>query len=303
VLGSPYLITPSDAMGVDFVASDYTIDYLNALVGFTVDPATLTVNANPQSKVYGTVDPILSYNTTGLINDPLLGVVDTADDVFTGVLTRISGETVNGGPYPIGQGTLTPNSNYTLATFSSSVLTITPALLAITANPQSKLIGTDDPVFTYSINGLVNNPLIGISDTAETVLTGVLDRVPGESTAGGPYAITRGSLTASSNYNMAYTGSHLTIVGAAAEPVPGFNVGQIFFVGVTNNVFYYRPGNFWHISLNPNEADPGFDVMRGTSDLKSRLGDRQNRCDSVSGGGFCETWSFPEQQEQPEQND
>ncbi|MDP2693536.1 MAG: hypothetical protein Q8O58_01530, partial [Gallionella sp.] len=59
----------------------------------------------------------------------------------------------------------------------------------------------------------------------------------------------------------------------------------------------YRPGNFWHISLNPNNADPGFDVMRGTNDLKSRLGDRLNRCDSVSGGGVCETWSFPEQRE------
>ncbi|MDP2759408.1 MAG: hypothetical protein Q8O64_03245, partial [Sideroxyarcus sp.] len=59
----------------------------------------------------------------------------------------------------------------------------------------------------------------------------------------------------------------------------------------------YRPGNFWHISLNPNNADPGFDVMRGTNDLKSRLGDRLNRCDSVSGGGFCETWSFPQQRE------
>jgi hypothetical protein len=37
--------------------------------------------------------------------------------------------------------------------------------------------------------------------------------------------------------------------------------------------------------------------MRGTNDLKSRLSDRLNSCDSVSGGGFCETWSFPEQRE------
>jgi len=303
VINSPYPITPTDATGVNFDQNNYAIDYNNALVGFTVDPAQLTVNVHPQGKVYGTVDPVLSYDTTGLVNDPLLGVVDTADNVFTGVLTRVSGETVSGGPYLIGLGNLAANSNYTLVNFTGSALNITPALLAIIANPQSKLFGTADPVFTYNINGLVNNPLVGISDTAETVLTGVLDRVPGESAATGPYAITRGSLTASSNYNMAYTGNHLTIVGAAAEPVPGFSVGQIFFVGVTNNVFYYRPGNFWHISLNPNDADPGFDVMRGTSDLQSRLGNRQNRCDSVSGGGFCETWSFPQQRQLLEAND
>jgi energy-coupling factor transporter ATP-binding protein EcfA2 len=160
-----------------------------------------------------------------------------------------------------------------------------------------KLFGEPELELTFSIDGLINNSLVGISDSAETVLTGELARDPGESVAGGPYAITRGSLTANSNYNMVYSGRHLTIVGAAAEPVPGVRVGQIFFAGVRNNVFYYRPGNFWHISLNPNDADPGFDVMRGTSDLKSRLGDRRNRCDSVTGGGYCETWSFPEQRE------
>jgi len=77
-------------------------------------------------------------------------------------------------------------------------------------------------------------------------------------------------------------------------------VGRVIFDGVINRQFDYRPGNFWHISLNANSADPGFDVMRGTSDLKSRLSRGANSCDSVVGGGFCETWSFPQQREKVE---
>ena len=252
----------------------------------TINKAALTVAANPQSKVYGAIDPALSY-TAGAFQ-----FGDTAASVLSGVLSRAAGEDVN--TYPIGQNTLASNANYTLA-YTGNSLAITPAPLDVAANPQSKLFGTPDPALTYGVTGLVNNPALGVIDSAGSVLSGALTRVPGESALGGPYAITQGTLSANSNYALGFTPSNLIIIGAAAEPVLGFNVEQVVFAGVVNYEFYYRPGNFWHISLNPNNADPGFDVMRGTGDLKSRLGDRLNRCDSVSGGGFCETWSFPQQ--------
>jgi hypothetical protein len=277
--------------------SNYT---LSSFTGnnLTITQAALHVAANPQSKVYGTSDPALTFGTTGLVNNPGLGIADTADSVFSGALTRAGGETVLSGPYAITRGSLAANSNYTLSSFTGNNLTITQAALHVAANPQSKLFGQSDPALTYSVAGLVNNPGLGIADTADSIFSGALTRVPGESAIDGPYAITRGSLAPDSNYTLSsFSDSHLTIIGAAAEPVLGFNAGQVIFAGVINNEFYYRPGNFWHISLNPNNADPGFDVMRGTNDLKSRLGDRLNRCDSVSGGGFCETWSFPEQRE------
>lgn len=219
--------------------------------------------------------------------------------MLSGALTRIPGETVLGGPYAITQGTLTAtNSNYILSSFTGSTLAIRPAPLNVAANPQSKLFGTIDPALTFSVTGPVNNPTLGIADTADSVLSGALTRVPGESALGGPYAITQGTLAAnSSNYTLGFTRNNLIITGVAAEPILGFNAGQVIFAGVINNEFYYRPGNFWHISLNPNNADPGFDVMRGTNDLKSRLSRGLNSCDSVSGGGFCETWSFPQQRE------
>jgi len=221
--------------------------------------------------------------------------------VLTGILTRASGETVLGGPYAITQGTLAANnSNYILG-FTHNNLTITPAALNVAANPQSKLFGQSDPALTFSVTGLINIPTLGIADTEDTVLSGALTRVPGESALGGPYAITQGSLAANSNYTLGFTHNNLIITGVAAEPILGFNAWQVIFAGVINNEFYYRPGNFWHISLNPNNADPGFDVMRGTNDLNLRLSRRLNPCDSVFGGGFCETWSFPQQFEKDDE--
>jgi len=163
---------------------------------------------------------------------------------------------------------------------------------------------TITPRATYDVTALVANkerywqgPTGALAPWDFVLTWGELTREPGESVLGSPYAITRGSLAANSNYTLGFTPNNLIIIGAAAEPIPGFNPAQFVYVGVSNSDYYYRPGNFWHISLNPDNADPGFDVMRGTSDLKSRLGDRLNSCDSVSGGGFCETWSFPEQRE------
>ena len=155
----------------------------------------------------------------------------------------------------------------------------------------------------------MNNPALGIADTAVSVLSGALTRSPGESALGGPYPITLGSLVANGNYTLGFTPGFLNIIAAASEPVLGFNAVQVTFAGVTNNDYYYRPGNFWHVSLNAGNADPGFDVMRGTNDsnaLQAREGDAQLSgfvggrrlragCDSIAGGGFCETWSFPQQ--------
>ena len=192
------------------------------------------------------------------------------------------------GNYVIGQNTLAANSNYTLA-FTGANLGITPAALQVVADPQSKIFGAADPALTYVANGFQ------FSDTAGTVLSGALARAPGESVLGGPYDITQGTLAAGSNYTLGFTHNHLLITGAAAESVLGFNAGQVIFNGVINNDFYYRPGNFWHIALNFNNADPGFDVLRGTKDLNQQLSRELDRPDLAARGVYYETWSFPQE--------
>jgi hypothetical protein len=86
---------------------------------------------------------------------------------------------------------------------------VAAAVLTVTANPETKFYGMQDPVLTYQASGFQ------FQDTAATVLTGYLTRVAGETVAGGPYAITQGTLAANSNYTIAFTGDYLTITPAS----------------------------------------------------------------------------------------
>ena len=128
----------------------------------------------------------------------------------------LAGEQV--GNYPITQGTLAANSNYTIA-FTGSTLTITPAPLTVTANPQTKVYGTADPTLTDTATGLIDATVDGVTidDTAATVL----DRVvwPGRGghrsrRAGGRLRDHPGDARGQRNYTIAFTGSTLTITPA-----------------------------------------------------------------------------------------
>ncbi len=286
------------AIGQGTLTNAANTNYVLTYVGnnFDITPATLAVTANTLGKIYGASDPALTYSASGF------QFSDNAAGVLSGALSRGGGENV--AVYPINQNTLSSNANYTVA-YTANNLGITPAALNVAANPQSKIFGTSDPALTFNVMGLVNNPALGVVDTAGTVLSGALTRASGETVLGGPYAITQGSLAANSNYTLGFTHNNLIITGAVAEPILGtgtgtgiaaepilsFNTGQAIFAGVINNEFYYRPGNFWHISLNANNTDQGFDVMRGTNDLDSTSIRHLSGCDS----GACETWSFPQQ--------
>ncbi len=190
--------------------SNYTITFTGSTL--TITPAPLTVTANPQTKVYGHDDPDFTVTATGLVDTTVDGVTidDTAATALTGHLARTSGETVSGGPYAITQGTLAADSNYTI-TFNGSTLTITPAPLTVTVNPQTKVYGTADPTLTDTATGFVDTTVDGVTidDSAATALTGQLARTSGETVSGGPYAITEGTLAADSNYTMTFTGSAL----------------------------------------------------------------------------------------------
>ena len=87
----------------------------------------------------------------------------------------LAGEQAGG--YAISQGTLAADSNYTIS-FTGNTLTITPAPLTVTANPQTKVYGTDDPALTDTATGFVDTTVDGVTidDTAATALSGQLAR-------------------------------------------------------------------------------------------------------------------------------
>ncbi|MGS4345266.1 MBG domain-containing protein [Myroides odoratus] len=158
-----------------------------------VAPAVLTVVANDHTKVYGQVDPALTFTVTGF------KLADTAS-VLRGRLVREAGENV--GAYAIGVGTLNA-ANYTFD-FTPATFKITPAALVVKANPITKAYGQVDPALTFVGEGYKWND-------NNNSLTGTLVRETGEDI--GNYAISQGTL-ASTNYTITYTANTFTITSA-----------------------------------------------------------------------------------------
>ncbi|WP_434429692.1 MBG domain-containing protein [Sphingobacterium spiritivorum] len=174
------------------VSGNYDIVYSGA--DFNITKATLNIVADAQSKVYGSVDPALTYTVTGLVNGD-------NQSIITGTLTRVAGENI--GTYAIEQGTLATSANYDI-TYTGADFTITKATLNIVADAKSKVYGTADPALTYTVTGFENGD-------DQSIITGALSRTAGEEA--GIYRIEQGTLTAGANYNITYTGADFTITG------------------------------------------------------------------------------------------
>jgi alpha-tubulin suppressor-like RCC1 family protein len=177
-------------------AGNYTV---NTTATTTADITTRSASVTPDagSKIYGDTDPVLTGTLSNFV----------ADDGVIASYSRTSGETVAGGPYTL-IATLSPAAalvNYAI-TYNTANFTITPRSLTVAANDQSKVYGYSDPALTFTVGGL---GLAG-GDTQALVFSGELTRAAGENV--GNYAISRGSLTANSNYALTdFTGADLAI--------------------------------------------------------------------------------------------
>ncbi len=109
-----------------------------------VNPKDITVTVSPnQTKVYGESDPIFGYTY-----EPSL----IAGDIFTGELSRVSGEDVFS--YTIEQSTLALSSNYNL-NFVADNFTITQKELIITAQDNNRDYGQVNPQLVFTFNGFI----------------------------------------------------------------------------------------------------------------------------------------------------
>ena len=184
-------------LGTLSAGPNYVIGFAGAL--FTITPAPLTVTAANLSRLYGDPDPILGFAVSGLVAG------DTVSSALTGALARAPGELV--GSYAIGQGTLAAQ-NYSIS-FIPGALTITPAPLIVSADPQGKTYGQADPQLTFAASGF------RLGDTVAS-LSGTLVRDPGE--AVGAYDISLGTL-ANPNYAISFSGGTFTIDPATLRVV------------------------------------------------------------------------------------
>ncbi len=148
----PYPITVTN---INLSATNYSFNFTNGQL--TVNPATLVVAANPQSRQYGLTNPVLTYAVSGFQNSDNGTVVSGAAVVST---TAVTNSPV--GPYLIAitNGTLSA-ANYGFS-FSNNVLTVTPATLLVAANNQSRPYGATNPVLTYSISGFLGTDTVSV---------------------------------------------------------------------------------------------------------------------------------------------
>lgn len=189
-----YEITPSGGE-----ATNYTLAYTKGTL--TVSPAVLTVTADNQNRTYGAVNPNLALTYSGFLN----GDNETKLKSVPTVTTPANSESAVG-TYeliPVGGAA----SNYSFSYVNGS-LTVTKAILSVTANDATKEFGKANPSFSLNYSGFVNNE-------NESVLTTIpaLIATADESSSPGTYAIeVQGG--AANNYTISGNPGTLTITKA-----------------------------------------------------------------------------------------
>ncbi len=170
--------------------------------------APLEVTAMGVHKVYdGTTVATVTLGDNRIADDDLTVTCASAafdtKDVGTGKPVTVSEISISGAD----------GANYTLQNNTAETTAdITARPITVTADDQTKIYGEADPTLTYQIT---SGSLAG-----GDAFTGELARQPGEEV--GSYAITQGTLTAGTNYNLTFSGAYLEIVaGTGAWVVDG----------------------------------------------------------------------------------
>jgi hypothetical protein len=193
-------------IGTLSAGGNYNILTFNAAnFSITAKPVTITASTGLH-KTYGDLDPsVYTYSAN---------VALAYSDVFSGILSRASGEDV--ATYAISRNTLTILNNAAVdvvsdynITYTGTTFAITQLAVAVTANSgQHKTYGDSDPALTYTSVPAVGSAL---ANGLTIAFTGNVTRAAGNIVIASPYyAIGVGNL-ANSNYSITYTGDHFVI--------------------------------------------------------------------------------------------
>ena len=183
-----------------------TVDYNSATdaVSLVVLPASLTVAANDAWRAYGASNPVFAVTYSGFVNGESL----TNSDVAGAPLLATAADTDSPiGPYAISNsaGSLT-STNYTFV-LTDGTLTVTQAILMITANNGTKVYGQTK---TFEGTEFTADGLIDTDRVTSVTLTSV--GAPGTA-AVGQYPILASGATGTGleNYSLNYMDGSLTV--------------------------------------------------------------------------------------------
>ncbi len=212
-LGSPALSNPVTSSSlVGTYATTVTIGTLSAVnYVFTLTDGSVSVAANvlvitadPQTSVYGSTLPALTYHISGFVNG------DTAATALNGtaLVTTTALSSSAAGAYPIilTQGSLAALTPGIYAfTFIDGSLTINPAPLTITASSLAMTVGDTVPTLSAVFTGLVNGDTQASLATPPTLTPNATS-----GSAPGAYPIIVSGAT-DSNYSITFVPGTLTV--------------------------------------------------------------------------------------------
>jgi hypothetical protein len=128
----------------------------------------------------------------------------------------------------------TSTTNYSPITYYPGVLTITPALLTVTADDKTKPFGAPLPTLTSTISGFVTGDTIAVVSGSASLSTTATAASP-VLLGGYPITAALGTLSAA-NYTFRFVPGTLTILAFASVRVEVVSVGGIGTFNFTNAV-------------------------------------------------------------------
>ena len=142
--------------------NNYTFSFVSGALDVT--KAILTVTAEPKTKVYGEANPLFTFLYSGWVNG-----VETIDGPPS--ITTIVDGTTNVGTYTdaitLSDGS---DNNYTFS-FVAGDLDVNKAILTATAEPKTKVYGSDNPALTILWAGFRNNDDVSVINELPLIST------------------------------------------------------------------------------------------------------------------------------------
>jgi hypothetical protein len=201
-----------------------TLPQVNATGKVDVVVSSGNVSLNGIVTAAGAGDAVVIAAPAGnFVNGVGAGVIATPNGRWLVYSTSTAGSTENGLTGAAGSTmprlynrTFAGNGPSTIVEPGNHLIYTSQPTLAVTADPASRAYGAANPAFTYTTGaGLLTDD--GFTDTLAMAGLGgapTTAAVPASPVAGGPYAITQGTVASSSGYALNYTSANLTVTPA-----------------------------------------------------------------------------------------
>jgi hypothetical protein len=177
---------------------------------FGIDAATLTITAHDQSRAYGASNPEFTAGYSGFVNGDSSGVLNGTLSFSCLDTNGVSVDTNTPvGSYPIlasGQSA----ANYNL-TYINGTLTVTQAVLTVSADNLQRVYGMPNPILTASYSGFANGENTNVLSGGPSLTTATDINSPADAY---PIQISLGTLSTNDNYSFTFTNGTLTVAAA-----------------------------------------------------------------------------------------